>query len=93
MCSHVVCYCSDACLVSIAKSKYYYVCYIVCIQVMEGLLQFLDDTYGSVDSYLDSIGFDEQWRQQLRAACSEDTAAAVGSDAPHTSTLQQAPVA
>jgi hypothetical protein len=70
--------------------------YTVCMQVMEGLLQFLDDTYGSVDSYLDSIGFDEQWRQQLRAACSEDTAVVAESQADpatHSSTLQQAPVA
>jgi hypothetical protein len=59
---------------------------------MEGLLQFLDDTYGCVDSYLDSIGFDEQWRQQLRAACSEDTAVAIEADASHAATLQQAPV-
>ena len=31
-------------------------------------LKFLCDKYGSVDEYLDTIGFDETWRQKLRTS-------------------------
>jgi protein tyrosine/serine phosphatase len=37
-------------------------------EVMEQSLTFVRSTYGSVDNYLDSVGFDESWRRKLRLA-------------------------
>ena len=34
---------------------------------IDGALSHLRSTYGSVESYLDEIGFDANWRQRLRA--------------------------
>lgn len=31
-------------------------------------LEFIDETYGSIEDYLDSIGFDSTWRERLRDA-------------------------
>ncbi|CAN0145223.1 unnamed protein product [Ectocarpus sp. 13 AM-2016] len=36
--------------------------------VMEGVLRFIRVKYGSIDDYLDSIGFDAEWRARLRSA-------------------------
>ncbi|CAM9557151.1 unnamed protein product [Sphacelaria rigidula] len=36
--------------------------------VMEDILRFIRHKYGSVEGYLDSIGFDSTWRQRLRDA-------------------------
>ncbi|CAM9730061.1 unnamed protein product [Ectocarpus fasciculatus] len=36
--------------------------------VMEGVLRFIRVKYGSIDLYLDSIGFDAEWRARLRSA-------------------------
>ncbi|CAM9735002.1 unnamed protein product [Ascophyllum nodosum] len=36
--------------------------------VMEHILRFIRERYGSVEGYLDSIGFDAGWRQRLRDA-------------------------
>lgn len=33
-----------------------------------GALEFIRRQYGSVDGYLDALGFDESWRQRFRAA-------------------------
>jgi len=39
--------------------------------VMEDTLRCLETQYGSVDGYLDSIGFDEKWRSKLRKALTD----------------------
>ncbi|CAN0013237.1 unnamed protein product [Laminaria digitata] len=36
--------------------------------VMEDILRFIRAKYGSIDDYLDSIGFDADWRERLRGA-------------------------
>eukprot|EP00903_Cladosiphon_okamuranus_P008461 g8129.t1 len=36
--------------------------------VMEEVLRFIRVKYGSIDDYLDSIGFDAEWRARLRSA-------------------------
>ncbi|CAM9494741.1 unnamed protein product [Choristocarpus tenellus] len=40
--------------------------------VMEDTLYLLRERHGSVNNYLDSIGFDEGWRQRLRDALLKD---------------------
>ena len=36
--------------------------------IMEGTLAYIRTKYGSIDSYLDSIGFDQSWRQRFTEA-------------------------
>ena len=35
-------------------------------EVMEETIEWLRHRYGSIDAYLDDIGFDETWRQRFR---------------------------
>ena len=35
---------------------------------MEQTLGFIEQRHGSVDAFLDSIGFDSEWRARLRQA-------------------------
>jgi len=37
--------------------------------VMESTISFIQSTYGSVDSYLDAIGFGSEWQKKLHDAC------------------------
>ena len=39
--------------------------------VARDVLEYLRSEYGGVNAYLDSIGFDEGWRAQLRKAVTE----------------------
>eukprot|EP00283_Hemiselmis_rufescens_P007594 CAMPEP_0173422862 /NCGR_PEP_ID=MMETSP1357-20121228/3398_1 /TAXON_ID=77926 /ORGANISM="Hemiselmis rufescens, Strain PCC563" /LENGTH=196 /DNA_ID=CAMNT_0014385917 /DNA_START=25 /DNA_END=615 /DNA_ORIENTATION=- len=39
-------------------------------ETMEGVIAHIRKTYGSIDGYLDQVGFDEGWRRDLRTAAS-----------------------
>ena len=50
---------------------------------MEGMLDLVEEEFGSYDDYLDSIGFDETWREMLRASFVEPVNRGRGIDFAH----------